>query len=106
MLYPPAMMTRRPRRDLSLAIGFGILTLAFAGSCSSALDDTRLEAEIASGFQTQTGIAVSGVDCPAGVPLQMGAESQCTLTTQEGETVTIDVTQQDGQGNVRWMVRG
>ncbi|MBA2487818.1 MAG: DUF4333 domain-containing protein [Chloroflexi bacterium] len=70
------------------------------------LDDTRLEAEIASGFQTQTGIAVSGVGCPAGVPLQMGAESQCTLTTQEGETVTIDVTQQDEQGNVRWMVRG
>lgn len=102
---PSNPSTMRPKRFHLLPALIGVATLVLAGACSSALDEARLEAEISSGFQAQTGVAVRGVDCPAGVPLQAGAIFQCTLTTQEGQAVTIDVTQDDAQGNVSWRVR-
>ncbi len=55
-------------------------------------------------FQQQTGVAVEAVDCPDNQPLLAGATLQCTLTTAEGDPVTIRVTQTDAQGNIRWEV--
>jgi hypothetical protein len=89
----------RPRHILATLAG-----LALTASCtvSAVLDDSRLQEEIQRGFQEQTGATVQNVDCPDDQPLTQGATFECTLTTADGETVGIRVTQTDAQGNIRW----
>lgn len=68
---------------------------------SAVLDDSRLQDEIRTGFEQQTGVSAQGVDCPDSQPLLAGATFECTLTTVD-EPLTIRVTQTDAQGNITW----
>jgi uncharacterized protein DUF4333 len=97
------MMIDRLRRTLPATLVLGALAL---GACTTTavLDDSRLQTEIQTGFEEQTGIAVQSLDCPDSQPLQANATFECTLTTDTGDTVGIRVTQTDAQGNVRWEV--
>jgi hypothetical protein len=70
------------------------------------LDDTRLEQVISAGITTQTGVAVTSVNCPNNRPLKTGDTFDCTATTADGATLTITVTQTDDQGNVHWAISG
>ncbi len=92
-------MTRR----IPAAFALGVTALLLA-ACNVApvLDDSRLQDEIRSGFEEQTGVSVQGVDCPDSQPLATGATFDCTLTTADGEPLTIRVTQTDAQGNISW----
>lgn len=88
------------------ALGASIVLAATFAACSGTLvlNDARLQEEIQRGFQEQTGVSVQTVDRPDNQPIQTGATLQCTLTTAEGDPVTIRVTQTDAQGNIRWEV--
>ncbi len=89
------------RFPASLALLVLAASLA-ACSVSAVLDDSRLQDEIKTGFEQQTGVSAEGVDCPDSQPLQAGATFECTLTTVDGEPLTIRVTQADAQGNITW----
>jgi hypothetical protein len=79
--------------------------LAFvAVGCGSSLDDERLEDVISQGIQEQTGATVAQIDCPSGRPLQANDVFTCSGTTTDGQTFTVQVTQTDANGNVRWQL--
>ncbi len=94
-------MTRRLTASLA---GLVLTASSTACSVSAVLDDSRLQDEIRNGFEQQTGLSAEGVDCPDSQPLQAGATFECTLTTVDGEPLTIRVTQADAQGNITWEV--
>ncbi|HYI22025.1 MAG TPA: DUF4333 domain-containing protein [Candidatus Limnocylindrales bacterium] len=94
-------LVRRP--GLLLAVAAAPL-LAAACSTTLVLDDARLEQVIATQFQQQTGVGLTGVSCPDDTPLAQGNTIQCTATAADGQTLTIQVTQTDNAGNVNWEV--
>ncbi len=78
-------------------------TLALSG-CSRVVNTDELEAQITSELQRQAGVTASSVDCPDDVPAEAGGTFTCTATADDGSTATIEVVQQDDQGNVKWEV--
>ena len=70
------------------------------------LDTAELEAEIERGIAAQTGAQGVTVDCPEDVPLEAGNTFTCDAADATGQTVTVNVTQEDDEGNVRWEVAG
>jgi hypothetical protein len=75
-----------------------------AVACESSLDDERLEDVITQGIREQTGATVAQIDCPSGRPLQANDVFTCSGTTADGQTFTVQVTQTDASGNVRWQL--
>lgn len=65
------------------------------------LNPAALEAQVAREFREQEGATVD-VDCPTGVAAEEGNVFSCRATAPNGDTVQIEVTQQDDSGNVRW----
>ena len=99
-------MTMKQRKPQALLMG-GLLALAAIGcNTTLTLDDTRLEQVIATGIQTQAGVTVSSVACPADRPLRQGDTFDCTAATADGRTLRITVTQTDSEGNVHWEITG
>jgi hypothetical protein len=70
------------------------------------LDTNRLETEIATELEAQTGVPAASVVCPDDVPIEQGHNFECTATDETGQTATIAVTQTDDEGNVHWEVEG
>ena len=85
-------------------MALGLAAVIFAG-CSTTLDNTRLQQVIADGLLEQAGVTATVV-CPADRPIKLGDVFTCTAATQDGQTLTITVTQTDDQGNVHWEVTG
>jgi len=85
-----------------------VAVLALAGACSrtKTLDAQGLDTKIASDMQANLGIEGLTVSCPDDVPAEAGHMFQCTVTTPDGKTMTIEVTQSDDQGNVTYKVVG
>jgi hypothetical protein len=75
-------------------------------ACSKSLDSEGLETEL--GTQMNTKLETTGitVDCPEDIKAESGAEFDCTGTVPDAGTVTIRVTQTDGDGHVNWEVVG
>jgi|SRR5918995_7547601 hypothetical protein len=95
-------MTFHRPRGAGLGLAAAAL-LAVACQTTLTLDSDNLQTEIASGFQEQTGIAVT-VSCPDDRPLQQGDTFTCTAAAADGQSYTIQVTQTDAAGNVNWQV--
>ncbi|MDZ7577678.1 MAG: DUF4333 domain-containing protein [Candidatus Nanopelagicales bacterium] len=85
----------------------GIVAAAAIGiaSCSVTpiLDTGKAEGEIEKGILQQAGVAVA-VDCPEGIIAKAGEVFECVGTAEDGEKITIKVTQEDDEGNVAWEV--
>lgn len=81
------------------------VTSACQVSVGGGLDIDRIEQEIATGIEEQTGIAVTSVECPEDVEAEAGNNFTCTVTAEDGDTASVDVTQEDDEGNVRWNLR-
>lgn len=96
---PPA----RPPR-LLLAASLGLLALG-AVACSSTINVTTLENEIASQVAAQQQVPASevSVDCPDAIEVVEGAVTTCAATVA-GDSVEIEVTQLDGDGRVEWVI--
>lgn len=89
-------------------ISVGLMMFALT-SCSvsvggSDLNTDALEDEIVTGIQEQADVAVT-VDCPDDIKIEEGNEFTCTAEDDQGTTHTIDITQDDDEGNVSWEVR-
>jgi hypothetical protein len=84
------------------AIG-GLAAAALLAGCGTTLllNDANLESSIASWIEQQ-GAGTSTVTCPDDRPLQQGDVFECQAVLADGQTVTLQVTQTDNNGNVTW----
>ena len=74
-------------------------------ACSRSVDVAALSQSISSGITEQLALPIANVTCPAEErPLQAGDKFECVATPQAGGTLTVTVTQKDGDGNVAWEV--
>jgi len=76
-------------------------TVAALGSLSSRskLDMTAVEEDIAHRVAQRTG-QVATVDCPDSVDIESGATFTCSVTTEDGTALDVQVHQDDDQGNL------
>ena len=84
------------------SLGFAALLL---GACTTSvsLNSDNLQNEIESWLQTNYQITAE-VACPDDRPLQAGDVFTCTAATDDGQSVTLQVTQKDDAGNVTWNI--
>lgn len=85
----------------------GLLGLAALGlsACSNRLNTADIEANIQADIERQgRRLSLSAVRCPSDVSRQAGAYFRCVGELDPEGTFTINVTQQDSQGNVTWDV--
>lgn len=79
--------------------------LFVACNSSLTLDNDKLQQVIANGLQEQAQVTAT-VSCPDDRPIKAGDVFQCQALTEDGTTLTIQVTQTDDSGNVNWQVVG
>lgn len=93
-----------PSRRL-VAVGALVLVTLGVAACSSTINGTTLEQEVASQVAAQQQVPASevSVDCPDTIDVAQGTVTTCQATIA-GEAVTIDVTQLDGDGSVEWVI--
>jgi hypothetical protein len=92
-----------------ISISAGVFAIAALTGCSASvstgssnLDIGKLESTVASEMQTQLNLpAEPTVTCPDPVPIEQGNVFTCTAEL-DGDTVDVEVTQTDDQGNVTW----
>jgi hypothetical protein len=81
-----------------------IFTLVFgAAACSRSLNKTSMESSLKTQLEAKTGITGVTVTCPDGIKAEKGGTFTCTAAAQ-GQTVTVQVTQTDDQGNVTFKI--
>ncbi len=74
---------------------------ALLAGCSSGLDGSSIEGQIADGMAKQAGGAWT-VSCPPDIPVKQGGTFTCEAKDADGATSVITVTQSDADGNVTW----
>ncbi|MBD2230104.1 DUF4333 domain-containing protein [Phormidium tenue FACHB-1052] len=80
------------------------LTLGLVG-CGNRLDTAAVESAIQADIERQgRRLSLKAVLCPEGVKRQAEAYFRCVGELDDGGTFTINVIQQDSQGNVTWEV--
>lgn len=85
-----------------VGLGVGILGLA---ACGSTMDMATIEQTIKADIERQgRRLTLQKVSCPENVPPQAGAYFRCVGRLESEETFTINVIQDDSQGNVTWEV--
>ena len=106
-----AAMNGRPSK-LVLAGVAGFAALALAG-CSGevsiggdTINSSDLETQLADQLAPQGGLKPSqiSVACPDGQKAEKGAKFDCTLTTPNGDEVTVNVTLTDDNGDFNAVV--
>jgi hypothetical protein len=75
-----------------------------AVACSRSLDSGGLETTLADQLNTKLDTHGITVDCPKDIKAKSGGEFDCTGTVPSAGTLTIHVTQTDGDGHVTWTV--
>lgn len=91
---------RRPAAFVVAIAAAGALLLS---GCSSSIDVSTLEESVQTGLAEQLGGSWT-VECPDSMEVQAGLTTNCMATSDTGETVNVNVTQTDDQGNVTWEV--
>ena len=98
----------RSRRPLWLVAGAVVVAIALvAGSVAalsslssrSKLDMAAVENDIAHRVAQRTGL-VATVDCPDSVEIEAGTTFTCSVTTDDGNQLDVEVHQDDDQGNL------
>ena len=99
---------RRSMRPLWLVVGAIVVAIALvAGSVAalgslssrSKLDMAAVENDIAHRVAQRTGL-VATVDCPDSVDIEAGTTFTCSVTTDDGNQLDVEVHQDDDQGNL------
>ncbi|BAW96479.1 lipoprotein, putative [[Synechococcus] sp. NIES-970] len=70
--------------------------------CTLTLDAEKLETEISQGLTDQTGLVATDITCPEDQAIEAGNVFACEATLEGGQTLPIQVTQNDDEGNVNW----
>ena len=81
-----------------------LVALAVAGCGTKKLDTAKAETEIEKGLMQQLRLKSVNVKCPKEVEIKPMSRFDCPVSAGK-ETATINVTQQDDQGNIRWQLR-
>ena len=83
-------------------LGFAALLL---GACTTSvsLNSDNLQSEIAAWLQTNYQVTAD-VSCPDDRPIKQGDVITCTAVTDGGQSLTLQVMQEDDAGNVNWNV--
>ena len=108
--YPTWPAQPRPVNTLGANFSkslMGLLGLAALGltACSNRLNTTDVEATLKTDIERQgRRLSLGAVRCPSDVSRQAGAYFRCVGELSPEGTFTINVTQQDNQGNVTWEV--
>jgi hypothetical protein len=92
----------RPHRAVSLLAVLAVPALAAGCSVGKKLKTDQIETQLAQQVKSQTGDAVSKVECPNDVDVKEGGTFTCSLLLQNGKKGTITITQLDDKGHVRW----
>lgn len=100
------------RRKLTLGVIFskallGLLGLSLLGltACGNRLDTADIEATLQADIERQgRRLSLRAVRCPSDIDRQAGAYFRCVGELDPEGTFTINVTQQDSQGNITWEV--
>jgi hypothetical protein len=88
-----------------LSVGLLLFTTLALTACSNRLDTTEVEAMIQADIERQgRRLSLRAVRCPTDVNRQAGAYFRCVGELDPEGTFTINVTQQDSQGQVTWEV--
>jgi hypothetical protein len=84
---------------------FGALavTVGLLAACSSSLSQTDVQDKLQQGLTEQLGGEYT-VTCPSDIPVQSGGTFTCDVTSTDGSTAKINVTQNDDQGNLTWEI--
>jgi hypothetical protein len=96
----------RARIAMGLVAGVSACLSLGAAACGgdSNLDTAALESQMKETIGDRTGIPIESVTCPDDVKPEKGDTFRCTATTERGERVLLNVTQEDDEGAVRWRV--
>lgn len=91
-------------RSKRVAIILSCLALT-GGACTRerTLDVAGLESTLKSQLEERESQTITSVDCPDEINVEQGATVECTATGND-TTWTIQVVQQDDQGNVTWKI--
>jgi hypothetical protein len=89
---------RRAVAAASLVLALGGCSVSVGGDT---LDSAGLEEEIRKELAKQVTGEID-VSCPEDVKMKEGDTFQCTATADDGSTRQVQVTQKDGDGNVRF----
>ena len=84
-------------------LGALAVTVGLLAACGSSLSQTDIQDKIQQGLTEQLGGEYT-VTCPSDIPVQSGATFTCDVTSADGSTAKIAVTQNDDQGNLFWEV--
>ena len=68
------------------------------------LNTTDVETEISKGLEDQIGSGTYDVTCPADILAEEGNVFTCDVTSNDGSTATVTVTQEDSVGGFHWKV--
>lgn len=68
---------------------------------STNIDVAKLQDTVGSQISEQVGGDWT-VTCPQDIPLQKGLTTNCEATSADGQSVMVNITQTDDQGNVSW----
>ncbi len=77
--------------------------LALTG-CTRRLDLDKLKTELKAGLTSQLGVTIKDVTCPEDREIKVADTFECKASSQGGASITLKVTQNDDQGNVKWEV--
>ena len=102
MRFLSFLPARSPRPVLALsllAVALGVT------ACSSTINVSALEGEVASQVAVQQEVPASevSVDCPDAIEVAEGSVTTCAATVA-GASSEIEVTQIDGDGRVEWVI--
>jgi len=81
-----------------------VLTLFLVG-CGKVIDEDKLESTIKAGFASR-GLTLAKLDCPHGKKAKKADNFTCKGSTTDGQDLVVDVTQNDDDGNVNWLLQG
>jgi hypothetical protein len=96
-LAMPRLPTRH-RRSLRSFVAIGLAAVALVG-CKHKIDPVKAEA-LCKTVLKDADLTVKSIECPKDVEARKGNDFECTATIDDGDKLTLSVTQQDDNGTV------
>lgn len=93
-----------PRRLLPALASALLVALPLVGCGTKKLNTDKAEAQIENGLKQQLKLTSVDVQCPQEVEIKAMSSFDCPVTAGK-EKGTINVIQQDDQGNIRWQLK-
>lgn len=80
---------RRVRGSVALGVAVGA---AYAmAACGATVPEKTVEEAVSDGIADKVGLRPKEVDCPGGMPLEVGGEADCTLTVVGDREIGLTV---------------